>query len=82
MQLNHKQSFSDINQSLWQKPLPVFFLFFFEGLNDYMISNNQQHPQQDQKSMYSSQEVDHFSTTLISCCKRPHGIEVDVSEIR
>jgi hypothetical protein len=47
-----------------------------------MISNNQQYPQQDQKSMYSSQEVDHFSTTLISCCKRPHGIEVDVSKIR
>jgi hypothetical protein len=47
-----------------------------------MISNNQQYPQQDQKSIYSSQEVDHFSTTLISCCKRPHGIEVDVSEIR
>jgi hypothetical protein len=81
MQLNHKQSFSDINQSLMTEATACFF-FFFEGLNDYMISNNQQYPQQDQKSMYSSQEVDHFSTTLISCCKRPHGIEVDVSEIR
>jgi len=82
MQLNHKQSFSDINQSLMTEATACFFFFFFEGLNDYMISNNQQYPQQDQKSIYSSQEVDHFSTTLISCCKRPHGIEVDVSEIR
>lgn len=51
MQLNHKQSFSDINQSLVTEATACFF-FFFEGLNDYMISNNQQYPQQDQKSIY------------------------------